>query len=201
MSIGRQVSIGFPDPNRKIALAHSLFVDRVDVSTVVYLPPAEIFEFLVDFPRYARYSEYLDSVVQHGDGSVGTEYDLTFSWWRLSHTVRSQVTAIDPAERIDWQVIDELDAQGYWTVTPTPDAAPADHDTASRVRFVAEFDPGSIGPGVVDIPSVVSVEWILARVKPLIYREVKRVVSRVVADLEGQQREITLTVHEKPDSV
>ncbi|PSP60366.1 polyketide cyclase, partial [Halobacteriales archaeon QH_7_66_37] len=31
--------------------------------------------------------------------------------------------------------------------------------------------------------------------------EAERVVERMVADLEGQRREVTLDVHEAPDSV
>jgi len=59
-------------------------VDTVDVSTVVYLPPAEIYDFLVDFPRYADYSRHLEEVHRHnGDGSPGTRYDITFAWWKL----------------------------------------------------------------------------------------------------------------------
>ena len=30
-------------------------VDAVEVSTIVYLPPEEIYDFLIDFPRYADY--------------------------------------------------------------------------------------------------------------------------------------------------
>ena len=44
-------------------------VDRVEVSTVVHLPPEEVYEFIVDFPGYANYSEYLERVRSDGDGS------------------------------------------------------------------------------------------------------------------------------------
>ncbi len=174
-------------------------MDRVEVSTVVYLPPADIFDFLVDFPRYAEYSEYLDTVTQHGDGAAGTEYDLTFSWWRLSYTVRSEVTTVKPPERISWEVTDRLTASGYWEVTPAPVEAP-EGDTASRVTFVATYDPSSYAPGHLDLPSLVSVDWVVDRITPLIYEEAKRVVARVVTDLEGSSRDITLTVHETPTS-
>lgn len=189
------------DPNTEEDRPEKTCVDRVEVSTVVYLPPTEIFEFLVDFPRYARYSTYLERVDQHGDGGAGTEYDLQFAWWRLSYTVRSRVTEVDAPERIDWEVLGALAASGYWAVTPAPAEAPPERETASRVRFVAAFDPDSLTADLVDIPSLVSVDWVVDRVKPLIYEEVQNIVGRVVTDLEGESREITLTIHEKPSSV
>jgi hypothetical protein len=36
---------------------------------------------------------------------------------------------------------------------------------------------------------------------PLIEDEAERVVSRIVADLEGERREVELTIHDAPDTV
>jgi uncharacterized membrane protein len=86
-------------------------VDSVEVSTVVYVPPEEVYDFLVDFPRYAKYSKHLEEVERDGDGSEGTRYDLTFSWWMLSYTARSEVTGLEPPDRIDWQLVRHLRAR------------------------------------------------------------------------------------------
>ena len=56
-------------------------MDSIEVSTDVYLPPEEVYAFLLDFPRYARYSEHLTEVRAFGSGDPGTEYELVFSWW------------------------------------------------------------------------------------------------------------------------
>lgn len=176
-------------------------MDRVEVSTVVYLPPDEIYDFLEDFPGYARYSEYLTDIEQDGDGGPGTKYGLTFSWWKLSYTAWSEVTAVEPPHRIDWALIKHINARGCWQIDHDPDAAPAEIDDASRVRFVAEFDPDSADSSAVDIPRLVSFGWVIEKVKPKIVAEAERIVERVVTDLEGEHRDVELIVHETPSSV
>ncbi|WP_336363152.1 SRPBCC family protein [Halalkalicoccus salilacus] len=176
-------------------------MDEVELSTVVYLPPEEIYEFLIDFPRYANYSEYLTDVRQHGDGSPGTQYDLRLAWWKISHTARSEVTEVDPPARIDWKLVKDVDARGHWAIEEVPEEAPEGHETASRVWLRAGFDPSSANESAIDLPRLVSIGWVIKKIKPLIEKEAKRVVKRVVADLEGEPRPIELTVHRTPDSV
>lgn len=168
-------------------------MDAVEVRTTVHLPPAEVYEFLVDFPGYARYSEHLREVRQHGDGGPGTEYELTFAWWTLSYTARSRVTAVDPPERIDWRVVKDIDAAGHWSVTEVPEAAPPDRETASRVRFRVEYHPESADPDV-DLPSLVSLSWLVEIVRPKVQAEAERVVERIVADLEGERRPVDVEI-------
>lgn len=176
-------------------------MDRIAVSTLVYLPREEVFDFLVDFPRYARYSEHLTDVEQEGDGGPGTRYRLRFAWWRLSYAVRSEVTAIERPERIDWRVVEHLDAEGEWRVrSATPPAdAPADAETASRVVFEARYDAASAAGDALDLPRFVPLDAVVDRVRPALVAEAERVVERVVADLEGDRREVTLTVHDRPE--
>ena len=176
-------------------------VDSVEVSTVVYVPPEDIYDFLVDFPRYARYSEHLREVTQHGDGSTETLYDLTFAWWKLSYTARSEVTELTPPERIDWRLVRHIDARGYWQVTPEPASVPEHEECASRVRFVVNFRPESADSSAIQLPRFVSMGWVVEKVKPKIKEEAERVVRRVVADLEGEEREVELEIHATPDSV
>lgn len=174
---------------------------RLTVSTPVYLPREDVFDFLVDFPRYARYSEYLTGVSQTGEGGPGTRYRLSFSWWRLSYTAHSEVTTIDRPERIDWRLVRHFDAEGCWRVEALDDLpadAPADAEVASRVVFDVAYDPGSVGADAVDLPRFVPLDRALDRVRPVVVEEAERVVERVVADLEGRRREVELTVHDRP---
>ncbi|WP_092699461.1 SRPBCC family protein [Halovenus aranensis] len=173
-------------------------MQRLEISTDVYLPPADVYEFLLNFPRYARYSEYLDRVEQYGDGGPGTEYDLVFSWWKLSYTARSEVTDVDEPRRIDWRTVKDIEANGYWRVEPAPDRAPEGVERASEVFFVVELDTESARGSAISIPSFISFDSVLDRVIPKIQAEGRRVVERVVADLEGQQRDIELRIHETP---
>lgn len=177
-------------------------MDAVEVSTEVYASPERVYEFLVDFPGYGRYSEHLDEVRQHGDGGEGTEYDLVFSWWRLTYTARSRVTGMAPPERIDWRIVKDIDAAGYWAIEPLPeDELPDGESEGCVVRLRIEFSPDSADAGAVDLPRFVSISWVIERVKPLIKREAERITRRVVRDLEGRDRPVDLEIHQRPDSV
>ncbi|WP_254273834.1 type II toxin-antitoxin system RatA family toxin [Haloarcula marina] len=176
-------------------------MDEIEVTTVVYVPPEEMYEFLLDFPGYARYSEYIDRVERDGDGTPGTCYDLVFSWWKLTYTARSEVTGVDEPERIDWRIVKDIDAEGYWEVDSVPEEAPDGVDAASRVVLHIEFDPDSASAGAVDLPRLVSLDWVIEKVKPLIQKEAKRIVQRVVRDIEGRQRDVDLVIRTGPDSV
>lgn len=160
-------------------------MDTLEVTTDVRVPPSEAYAFLEDFPGYARYSKYLESVRQHGDGGPGTEYDLTFSWWKLSQTFQSRVTDTAEPSRIDWEVLGTLDASGQWLVEETPDGC--------RVSLVVTYDSGS-ARGVLDLPVFASFDWVAQRVVEKIAEEGERVVERVVADLEGAPRDVDLDV-------
>jgi ribosome-associated toxin RatA of RatAB toxin-antitoxin module len=176
-------------------------VDAVEVSTVVYLPPEEVYAFLIDFPRYADYSKYLTEVTRHGDGTPGTEYDLHFAWWKLTYTARSRVISTDRPARVDWEIAEDIDARGHWSIEAVPEEAPKGRETASRVRLRIEFDASSADPTGLDLPRLVSLSWVIGKVKPLIEREAERIVSRIVADLEGERRPVELSVHARPDTV
>jgi len=164
-------------------------VEELEVGTEVRLPPEEVYEFLLDFPRYADYSKHLDSVDAFGDGGVGTDYSLTFKWWKVRYTVRSRVTEITRPERIEFELVSGLSADGEWIVDPVEGDR-----TASQVTFVARYDPGSVAGDAVSLPSFVSVDWVVDRVMPFLEKEAKRVVERVVADLEGERRSVELSV-------
>lgn len=163
-------------------------MDSVEVTTVVYLPPEEVYEFLLDFPRYARYSKHLTEVRKHGDGTPGTEYELDLSWWKLTYTARSEVTELDSPRRIDWRIIKDLDAVGYWLVEPRDSEEPE-----TEVTLYIEYAPGS-ADGALDLPRFVSLGWVVEKVKPKIQTEAERVVRRIVADLEGEPRDVDLEI-------
>ncbi|WP_134672054.1 type II toxin-antitoxin system RatA family toxin [Halorussus marinus] len=176
-------------------------MDSVEISTVVYVPPEEAYDFLADFEGYADYSNHLDGVDRHGDGGPGTEYDIRLSWWKLEYTVRSAVTELDRPNTIDWRLVKDLNAHGRWVVEPAPDEAPPDRGSASRVRLVIRFDADSASSDMLDLPRLVSLSWVVEKVKPIVLQEAERVVERIVADLEGEPRAVELTLHEAPDAV
>jgi uncharacterized membrane protein len=180
-------------------------VDELVVSTEVYADPEEVYEFLLDFPGYARYSKYLDDVrTMEGDGGPGTRYALRFTWWKITYTAHSRVTSVEPPERIDWEITKDIDAGGCWRVTPATDGAgddgsegddAADGSPACEVALEVEFDPGSASPDALDLPRLVSFDWVLKKAIPLIRTEAERVVQRAVRDLEGSTRDVDLDVY------
>jgi uncharacterized membrane protein len=170
-------------------------VNRVEVSTVVRLPAEEVYEFLLGFRNYAQYSEHLRSVRQFGDGDAGTEYELEFAWWKLTYTARSKVLELEPPERIEWRIIKDIDAAGRWLVEEIDGAETGEtSEPRTEVTFVAEYAPDSADDGIVDLPRFVSLGWVAEKIKPKIEREAERVVRRVVADLEGERRDVELRV-------
>ena len=188
-------------------------MDELVVSTEVYADPEDVYAFLLDFPRYANYSEYLRDVrTVTGDGGPGTQYALTFAWWKVSYTARSEVTGVEPPERIDWKITKDIDAGGCWRVTP-PEADEGDGDAADtsdadagddapcEVVLEVEFDPGSASSDALDLPRLVSFDWVLKKAIPLIRDEAERVVERAVQDLEGSTRDVDLDVYVDSDRI
>ena len=179
-------------------------MDELVVSTEVYADPEEVYEFLLDFPGYTRYSKYLDDVrTIEGDGGPGTRYALRFAWWKVTYTAHSRVTGVDPPERIDWEITKDIDAGGCWRVTPTAPEPGSDGDADTdaadspvcEVALEVEFDPRSASPDALDLPRLVSFDWVLKKAVPLIRTEAERVVQRAVRDLEGSTRNVDLDVY------
>jgi hypothetical protein len=172
-------------------------VKRLEVATDVFASQERVYELLASFDAYGQYSEYLEEVTRHGDGGPGTEYAITASWWRLTHTVRSRVTDVDPPNRIDWQLISDLSATGYWDIEaveePVGDVEPPTADAPiTRVRLVVDYDPDSAE--AIGLPALLSVDALVDRVTPLLSEEATRVEERVVADLEGAPRAVDLAL-------
>jgi len=162
------------------------------VETTVYLPPPAVYEFLVEFPRYADYSKHLRDVRADGDGGPGTVYELIFAWWKLTYTARSEVTDVDPPARIDWRIVEDFVASGYWHVEPID--PPAGREHASRVIFHVDFRPETVDDDMLSLPRFVSLDWVVEKVKPKVTEEAERVVRRIVADLEGEPRDVDLEI-------
>lgn len=157
------------------------------MATTVEVGAGEVYEFLLDFPGYAAYSEHLRNVESHGDGGPGTTYDMTFGWWKVTYTVRSRVTDVEHPERIDFEIAHGIRANGEWLVEPV------DEET-SRVRFVVRYGPDSVDDDAVSLPTLVSVDWVVERVEDRVREEAELIVERVVADLEGERRDVDLDV-------
>jgi uncharacterized membrane protein len=164
-------------------------VDSVEVTTVVYLPPEDVYDFLLGFESYAKYSEYLTGVRRFGDSSPGTEYELDFTWWKLTYTARSAVTGVDRPKCIDWRVVKDVDAVGCWEVEQIDDDPPE-----TRVTLRVEYNPDSADESMLDLPRFVSLDWVVEKVQPKVEAEAERVVRRIVADLEGEPRDVNLDI-------
>jgi len=173
-------------------------VDTIVVSTVVYEDPETVYEVLIDFPRYAKYSEYLTTVRRlRGNGGVGTQYALDFAWWKLSYTAHSEVIDVEPPGKIDWRVIKDISANGHWDVerrAEIPADAPADVTVACDVSLRIDFDPDSADSSSLSLPRLVSMGWVIKKVIPLIRNEAERVVQRAVQDVEGRRRDVEFSV-------
>ena len=167
-------------------------MDQVVLETDVRVAPAEVFAFLMDFPGYVKYSEYLEEIRQDGDGGEGTTYELALRWWRLSYTARTEVTAVKEPERIEWEVKRVVRAHGAWEIDPV-DPPEVDWE-GSRVRLRIQYAPDTADASVIGLPPLVSVGWLVDRIQPIVLEEAERIVRRVVADLEGEPRPVELRI-------
>lgn len=159
-------------------------MEELVIQTEIYAPPSDVFSFVRDFRGYAEYSDYLADVCQDGDGGVGTTYELTAEWWRITYRAQTEVTDIEPPDRIDWRVVDVIDANGAWELESTTGG--------TLVTLRIAFDAASADTGAVNLPRFVSLAWVFDRVKPIVELEAIAIVERIVADLEGSSREVEL---------
>jgi ribosome-associated toxin RatA of RatAB toxin-antitoxin module len=173
-------------------------VETVEASTLVYLSPEEVYDFLVDFRHFEDYSKYVTDISREGDGTL-SEYEITVSWWKIGYTARTGVTDVDPPDRIDWELVQSIDAHGYWRIEHVPDEAPDDQPDATRVLLHAEFDPETVTAQSLDLPRLIPVSKIVDKVAPKTRAAARIIIGRILADLEGEKRSIDLTVHESPD--
>lgn len=180
-------------------------MDELVVRTEVYAPQREVYDLLEDLERFDQYSEHLGRVRRFdGDGGAGTRYALEFAWWKLTYTAHSEVTDVDPPDRIDWRITKDIDAHGQWRVESKDGDGTGGEDgdeTACEVVFEVNFDPGSADSGALDLPLMVSFDWVLSKAIPLFQTEAERIVERAVADLEGRERDVDLDVTVDSDHI
>lgn len=162
----------------------------LEARTEVYRSAEAVFDALLDLRRYEAYSDHLAAVERVGDGGVGTEYTLRFEWWLVSYTVRSEVTAVERPDRLDFAVTKGIQATGSWFVEPVSTG----EDPVTEVRFVVEYDPDTVAGAALSLPALTSMSWVIERVAPLVEQEAAGVVRRVVNDLEGSDRAVDLNV-------
>ena len=165
----------------------------LEAETIIHAPRADVFDAVRDVEGYQRYSEHVSGVARYGDGGPGTEYAVTLSWWRLGYTARFRLTDVDPPERIEWELVKDLDARAAWHLEPVEVDDP-DVEDATRLVVTARYDPDTADHGALSLPRLVPMSAVVARARPFVEREAERVLARVVADLEGEPRRATLTV-------
>ena len=166
--------------------------DELRAETTLHAAPADVYALLSDVEGYGEYTEYVDSVDRHGDGGVGTVYEIGLSWWRLAYTARVRITDLDPPGHAAWRLLDDLDAEGAWTLEPAT-VAESGVEHATDVTLTVRYDPDT-GDDAVSLPPLVPWSAVLDRLRPVVEREAGRVVERVVADLEGEPRAARLDV-------
>lgn len=164
-------------------------MEQLEATATVHAPPPEVFELLADFPSYVEYTDYLEAVEATGSGDAGTEYTMHFAWWRVEYSVRSVVTDLDPPRRIEFELVEGLEAEGAWEIAAR-EAAPE----VSDIRFVIRYDPGTIGGDAVSLPSLISLGTVIDRAKPYLLSEAEGVLERIVEELEGEPRSVEVTL-------
>jgi len=172
-------------------------VHRLSLATDVHVPPERAYEFLLDFPNYPRYTDVLEEVRREGSGDVGTEYHFDVAWWRISRTVRSRVTGLEPPRRIEWRLLGDLAVQGRWRVDPP--AADGASDAPTRVHLIAEYDPAGSRLAGIGGAALLSSSRVRRTLATRLRADAESLLERIVADLEGSPRPVDLEVLEWPE--
>ncbi|MGM0371252.1 MAG: SRPBCC family protein [Halobacteriota archaeon] len=152
-------------------------MNEIAVARPVDQPPEVVFATVRDFQAYPRYSKYLQSVSATAETQV-TEYAFQFGWWKLAYETQARVTACEPPHTIDWTITQDLEADGRWVVEERSDG--------SQLHFQVAYDPDSLGSDAVSLPFGVSLDWVRDRATALIESEAKRVLDRIVAEVDGR---------------
>jgi hypothetical protein len=173
-------------------------VETVEASTLVYLSPEEIYDYLSDLRQFEDSSKYVTDINREGDDPLSL-YEITVSWWKIGYTARVEITDVDPPNRIDWKLVKSVDAHGYFEIEHVPEEAPEGRPDACRVVVHGEFDPDTVTAEALDLPKLIPVSRIIDKVAPKAEPAARIIGGRIVSDMEGEKRSIELTVHERPD--
>lgn len=173
--------------------------DVIELATTIQAPRPEVFAVVSDVGGWTVYSDHVTDVTREGDGGPGTEYGVTLSWWRLAYTVRFRLADVDPPARVRWRVVADIDASATCHLEPADVDDPEVAD-ATRVVLTARYDPDSADDDALSLPPFVPVSSVVERARPFVEREAERVLSRIVADLEGEPRRATLTVRTRSEA-
>lgn len=176
-------------------------MERLKLSTLVYAPPQDVYDVLIDFESYPKYTQYVNNVKRRGDGGEGTEFGISFGWWKIAYTAWSEVTGLDEPNVIEWRLTKDIDADGSWQIEDVTDEAEADVEAVTRVTIDVQFQVSKSGSKILELPRFVSFGWVVDRVKPLIFKEARSVLENLVYELEGEKRAPVLTIHETPSHV
>ncbi len=173
-------------------------MEAIRIRTLVYAPIEEVYELLLDFEGYPRYSEYVSRVSKSGDGGEGTSYGIELGWKRFTYTAWSRVIELSRPHRIEWELAKHVDASGRWELEDASEEAPESESAATRIRLDAQFDKGSVDKSAVSLPLFFSFDKLIRTIEPLIYKEAARVLTNVVEDLEGHRRTPDLEIEQVP---
>lgn len=176
-------------------------MEQLKLSTLIYAPQQKVFDVLADFEEYPKFCDYVNRVARRGDGSEGTRYGIEFKWWKLTYTAWSQVESITAPSMIEWSVQKDIDAQGSWEIEDVTADHESDHESVVRVTIDVEFDVEKPGGDILDLPLLTSFDWVVKKVKPLIFEEARAVIQNLAYEVEGERRTPELTIQETPRHV
>lgn len=166
--------------------------ETLRADATIHAPPGAVYGLLRDVEGYGAYADHVSDVTRR-EGTLET-YEITLSWWILSYTIGLRVTDAEPPRRIEWRLVEGGDARGAWELERTTVDDPA-VDTATDVSLIVRYDPDSADVASLSLPPFVPVSAVVERARPAVEREAERVLARVIADVEDEPRQASLSVH------
>jgi ribosome-associated toxin RatA of RatAB toxin-antitoxin module len=157
---------------------------KATLEATAYAPVEDVYDFFMDFENYAKYSGYVERIrtVREGDYP---EWAITFKWWIVRYTFRSQLLDYAEHEHIEWELTKDVDVRGKWRFEETTDE---DGEPATDVELDLWYDPRSVSK-MNPVP-LFPTSRLIRIVKPVAARHINTVLQRVTQELEGEPREV-----------
>ena len=156
-------------------------VSRMKKATIVaeaYASKQDVYDFLMDFKNYTKYSKYAKDTRLVHDGEQ-PEWEIDFRWWMVKYTARSKVTDYRPPDYIKWRVIKDADVRGEWHLEEL-------NEEQTRLQLDLRYDPR--GASKANPLKYFPTDKLIRLAKPVVIRHVNNVLRNVTEELEGEPR-------------
>ncbi|MFB6283077.1 MAG: SRPBCC family protein [Halobacteria archaeon] len=157
---------------------------KATIVAEAYASKEDVYDFLMDFKNYTKYSKYAKNTRLVVDGE-NPEWEIDFRWWLVKYTAKSKVTDYRKPDFIEWRVVKDADVRGEWHLEEIGD----EH---TRLQLDLRYDPK--GASKANPLWYFPTDKLIKLAKPVVLRHVNNVLRNVTKELEGEPREANFKI-------